>query len=537
MDDQQDERLLFAPGPLYRALRARGAGENHVRSAGNGRTEGEVWVERSSGEEQESPDGAMVDDLERGGHIGRFKWWSDGDRVEWSDELYRIYGLPRDTELTLDVILEIVPETDPDWIRATAMKTGTRESPLVFWQRVARRDGEERVVEVRAWAEDHGVVMGTAQDVTQRVQARDERDRLHRQRELVLSATADGICGLDRDGRITFFNRAAAAILGRSDEVLLGASLHDLVHRVRGHEAHPSSDCPFVIGAGDGIARRDRHDYFRRPDDGAFEAEYTMLPVSDPELDGSVVSFRDITDRVNTERRLRRTLTEVQALSAQRARLLSEVTLAQEEERARIAGDIHDDTVQVMNAVALRLERAETRTGVDPAVAGQLGELRSLVREATHRLRRLLFDLYPPDLANGLPDAILRYGAALGAEAGFEMAIDATGTEGLTDDDRTLLYRLAQEALANVAKHAGATHVTVTLETGPRGTQLRVQDDGVGFEPQAMQASEPGHLGLTMLRQRTESAGGQLRLRSGPGRGTQVEAWLPSAATEGSGGG
>ncbi|MEA2178339.1 MAG: hypothetical protein QOG77_1636 [Solirubrobacteraceae bacterium] len=476
----------------------------------------------------------MVDDLERGGHIGRFKWWSDGDRVEWSDELYRIYGLPRETELTLGVILELVPETDPDWVRVTAAKTGTRASPLVFWQRVCRPDGGERVVEVRAWAESEDVVTGTAQDVTQRVQAHNERDRLHRQRELVLSATADGICGLDREGRITFFNQAAATILGREDEVLLGASLHDLVHRVRGREAHAGSECPFILGAGDGIARRDRHDYFRRPDGGAFEAEYTMLPVSDPEMYGSVVSFRDITDRVRTERRLRRTLTEVQALSAQRARLLSEVTLAQEAERARIAADIHDDTVQVMNAVALRLERAETRADIDPGVADHLRELRSLVREATHRLRRLLFDLYPPDLANGLPDAIVRYGGALGAEAGFEMAIDVTGTEDLTHDDRTLLYRLAQEALANIAKHADATHVTVTVQTGPQGTQLRVRDDGVGFEPHDMQPSEPGHLGLAVLRQRTESAGGQLRLRSTPGRGTQVEAWLPAPAADGS---
>jgi PAS domain S-box-containing protein len=487
---------------------------------------------RSAG--NDAPDSETVDDLERGGHIGRFRWWPQDDRVDWSDELYRIYGLSPDAPVTLDQVLGVVPDTDPDWVRSTALTTGTRASPLVFRQRVRRPDGEERVVEVRAWGEDGGVVAGTAQDITQRVQAHDERDRLHRQRELVLSATADGICGLDRHGRITFLNETAATILGRRDEVLLGASLHDLVHRVRGREAHPASHCPFVIGASDGIAQRGRHDYFRRPDDSAFEAEFTMLPVSDPDLDGCVVSFRDITDRVRTERRLRRTLTEVQALSAQRARLLSEVTLAQEEERARIAGDIHDDTVQVMNAVALRLERAETRAGVDPEVVAHLGELRSLVREATARLRRLLFTLYPPDLANGLPDAIVRYGAELGAEAGFELTIEAEGTEALSADERTLVYRLAQEALANVAKHADARNVTVTVRVGPSGTELCVRDDGVGFDPHAMPASEPGHLGLTMLRQRTESAGGQLRLRSGPGRGTHVEAWLPASAPEGS---
>jgi signal transduction histidine kinase len=76
--------------------------------------------------------------------------------------------------------------------------------------------------------------------------------------------------------------------------------------------------------------------------------------------------------------------------------------------------------------------------------------------------------------------------------------------------------------------------VTVTVRAGPSGTELCVRDDGVGFDPHDLHPTEPGHLGLTMLRQRTESAGGQLRLRSAPGRGTQVEAWLPAPAPEGS---
>ena len=257
-----------------------------------------------------------------------------------------------------------------------------------------------------------------------------------------------------------------------------------------------------------------------------------MLPVADPDMHGCVVSFRDVTERVLTERRLRRTLAEVQALSAQRARLLSEVTIAQEDERARIAGEIHDDTVQVMHAVALQIERVESQADPGSAVAERLGELHALVRDATRRLRRLLFDLHPPDLACGLPEAIRRYGEALGDEAGFGLVVDADGSETLSDDERTLLYRLSQEALANVAKHARASHVRVVVEAGPQGTQLLVEDDGAGFDPYGTRGGQPGHLGLTVLRRRTESAGGQLRLRSAPGRGTQVEAWLPGPTQE-----
>jgi PAS domain S-box-containing protein len=480
--------------------------------------------------DRDAPSDAIVDALERGARIGRFRWCPEGGDVWWSDELYRIFGLPTDTELTFDAVRAVIPDTDVDWVQSQARGSGTVSSPLVFWQNVRRPDGEDRTVEVRAWPEGEELIVGTAQDITESVRTRDERDRLHRQRELVLNATAEGICGLDREGRITFLNGAAAAILGRDDEVLLGAAFHDLVHRVRDRESHTNAACPFVVAAGEGTPRHNRNDFFRRPDGTAFEAEYSLLPVNDPDLDGCVVTFRDVTDRIITERRLRRTLTEVQALSAQRARLLGEVTLAQEQEWARIAGDIHDDTVQVMNAVALRLERAEGLVATPERFAEHLGELRTLVRDATDRLRRLLFDLYPPDIGAGLPEAIGRYGGALGAEAGFTVAVEMEGTETLTDDERTLVYRLAQEALSNVTKHARAENVHVVVRSGPSGTQLVVEDDGAGFDPRGLASRRPGHLGLTVLRQRTESAGGQVRIRSTPGRGTQIEAWLPPAA-------
>jgi PAS domain S-box-containing protein len=353
-----------------------------------------------------------------------------------------------------------------------------------------------------------------------------ERERLHRRLDLLLRATADGICGLDREGRITFCNAAARSILHRDEEALEGRCLHDLVHVQGDCEDHPAATCPLIRGAEDGIARRNRQDQFRRPDGSAFEAEYEMLPIRDFELAGAVVSFRDVTDRVLSERQLRRTLREVRALSAQRGRLLREVAHAQERERGRIAADIHDDTVQVMSAVALHVERIGA--GVeDPALAGELADLRTVVRDAAARLRRLLFDLAPPNLQRSLADAIGGYAAGLASEAGFAVELVDEGAERLPHAQRVLVYRLAQEALINVAKHARATRVDVRLRSSPTGFLLVVEDDGVGFDPVAAQREAPRHLGLTFLRQRAESAGGQLRLRAAAGRGTRIEAWLP----------
>jgi glycosyltransferase involved in cell wall biosynthesis len=173
------------------------------------------------------------------------------------------------------------------------------------------------------------------------------------------------------------------------------------------------------------------------------------------------------------------------------------------------------------------LTRAIERFFFDPALAGELADLRTVVRDAAGRLRRLLFDLAPPNLQRSLADAIGGYAAGLASEAGFAVELVDEGAERLPHAQRVLVYRLAQEALINVAKHARATRVDVRLRSSPTGFLLVVEDDGVGFDPVAAQREAPRHLGLTFLRQRAESAGGQLRLRAAAGRGTRIEAWLP----------
>lgn len=94
---------------------------------------------------------------------------------------------------------------------------------------------------------------------------------------------------------------------------------------------------------------------------------------------------------------------------------------------------------------------------------------------------------------------------------------------------RTVLYRVAQEALANVRKHSKASRIDVSLSDRENGALLRVRDDGVGFDPATVDEERPGHLGLVSMRERAEMAGGRFRVASAEGRGTLVEAWVPSS--------
>ena len=209
-------------------------------------------------------------------------------------------------------------------------------------------------------------------------------------------------------------------------------------------------------------------------------------------------------------------------------RLFERLLDAQEEERARIAGDIHDDSIQVVTAVGLRLQTLR-RGLTDPAAIEQVEKLQATVEAAIARLRHLLFDLRPRALdAEGLPAALRLYLDQLQEQADIETVLENRLVEEPAPEVRTTLYRIAQESLVNARRHANATKIEVLLEAREGGFYVRVRDDGVGFDGQDPDRSEPGHLGLSSMRERAEMARGWLRVDSTPGRGTTVEFWLPA---------
>ncbi|MBI5303885.1 MAG: HAMP domain-containing protein [Chloroflexi bacterium] len=208
---------------------------------------------------------------------------------------------------------------------------------------------------------------------------------------------------------------------------------------------------------------------------------------------------------------------------------ITAMTRGQEDERVRLARELHDETIQSLIALQQRIEMVEKALGRDTAsAAGKIKELRELVGTALVSVRRFVRDLRPTYLEElGLIPALEML--ARESHATFEV----TGEETRLDAERELaLYRIVQEALRNVAKHAQAKHVAVTLSFDAHEVAATIEDDGVGFvAPDAPTAYAPaGHFGLMGMQERAQLFGGNVYVKSEHGKGTKVVAFVPVSA-------
>jgi signal transduction histidine kinase len=210
-----------------------------------------------------------------------------------------------------------------------------------------------------------------------------------------------------------------------------------------------------------------------------------------------------------------------------RRRLLADIVHAQEEERRRLAGDIHDDAVQAMTAVLLRIGLLGSRLD-KPEQVSLVEELEESIRDTIGRLRRLIAGLSPPELDRaGLAAAVRSALDQLKRVFHFDSSLENRLNREPGPEARTIAYRIVQDALAKTRKHSNASRVDVVLESQEHGLSTSVTDDGVGFDVEATLAIDrPGQLGLKAMRERAELAEGWLRIESRPGA-TKVMFWIP----------
>jgi signal transduction histidine kinase len=238
---------------------------------------------------------------------------------------------------------------------------------------------------------------------------------------------------------------------------------------------------------------------------------------------GFAGSMLDMTGRRLAEGRLREANKRLQELST---RLIG----AQEEERKRLARELHDDLSQQIAALSLATgnlkrqipaDRAEARAQAD-AIHGKLVHLAEGVRRMSHELHPAVLQY------SGLEPALRSYCEEFGALTGLEIALEIEGSfEHVAPDAALCLFRVTQEALRNVAKHAKVSKASVALRRADRVLQLRVTDGGVGMEAGAAR-SKVG-LGLLNIQERTRLVGGKAEIRSGPGEGTSVIVEVPES--------
>jgi signal transduction histidine kinase len=228
---------------------------------------------------------------------------------------------------------------------------------------------------------------------------------------------------------------------------------------------------------------------------------------------------------------LQTALDELADTEAKRKQLLDKTMRSAEEERTRIAAELHDGPIQRLTAVGYRLEEAQLALeGGDAAQAtGLVGEVRRELYAEIGGLRRLMAALRPPVLdERGLTLALRDLLEAFERRTGVECALQGESRLRVEPEIETVLYRVVQEALNNVAKHADARHVWVYVRVDDDRVDMQVSDDGVGFDASSLNGLvDSGHFGLAGMRERVEIAGGSHRLISAPGNGTAIRVRLP----------
>jgi two-component system NarL family sensor kinase len=236
------------------------------------------------------------------------------------------------------------------------------------------------------------------------------------------------------------------------------------------------------------------------------------------------------------ELRLLSTIAYQVGIAIERARLAEQsARLARAEERTRIAREIHDTLAQSLTAIALQLEGAARSVDANPERAkARVARALDVARSGLEEARRSVLNLRAaPGGGTPLPEALAALGRALTADTGVRVHVRATGARPVPQRLEPELFRIAQEALTNVGRHAHATEAEVTLSSTPRGVRLSIRDNGRGFAPSAVPA---GRLGLVGMRERAALLGGRLHIATAPRRGTTVTVSVPAGRRQFHGG-
>ncbi|MCU0505874.1 MAG: GAF domain-containing protein [Chloroflexi bacterium] len=348
---------------------------------------------------------------------------------------------------------------------------------------------------------------GSARDISERARLQRELRESEASYRHLVQASPDAIWRAAADGRFTFWSATAEAVFGRPLEELVGSHWSSIV----AEESLPVATEAWVQLASD-TGRVLRLEFrLLRADGSSFRTETSAVPIFEGGVfAGAHGAVRDLSEHDRLERELVRQAGE----------------LAAAEERTHLARELHDSVTQALFSMGLVIRSIEVLMGEDPPRARErLRTLADLQRDALAEIRSLIFELRPGSLAeDGLVRALRTHVAAVEGRIGLPVVLDADDDLGrfpLPVEDA--LYRIAQEALHNTVKHASARSVRIELRRTRAGARLVVEDDGVGFDPDAV---ADGHLGLTGMRARAERVGGTLSVEPRR-RGTRVVVAVP----------
>lgn len=451
---------------------------------------------------------------------------ADG-RLTFANRAWLWYrGRTRATELGDGWLDAVISEDRPSVSRAVELACHQARS-FEITHRVRRADGEIRwvslngapIVEGDDTFKGH---VGTCIDITETQTSAPNVPALTGLEALIGRARDMAYrLRLVPEPRLEYAAGAVEAITGYPPEAFVNDV--DLVRRAM----HPDDADLWLQGSGDPARMADSEIVIRwvHPDGKTIWAEHRRRPVFD--ATGRVIALegiaRDITGLVESQRQLKESEDQMRQLAA---RLQS----AREEERAQVARELHDELGQTLTALKLEIGRAMAAISphaLAPVVIDRMQSLMGLAEIGIATVKRIATNLRPPALDHlGLVEAVRWEALAFKARSGLRCYV-RTGmkTTRLTREQQTAVFRIFQEALTNVARHAAASAVTVTIDERRNAFELRIKDNGKGIAQR--EADNPYAIGLVGMRERAALVGGTFQISGRRGKGTMVSVDVP----------
>ena len=383
----------------------------------------------------------------------------------------------------------------------------------IAWEGCAIRDAPSACVEIQA----------VGVDVTERKEVEQELRKSQERYRGLVESQQDLVARFDRRGRSVFVNAAYCRKFGKSLEELLGTSFMPLVHE---------DDRPARTAAMRGLDNppyRARVDARSPTPEGWRWISWEVCAIKDERsatLEWQVVG-RDVTERRATDEALRASLDELRR-SEEKLRLLAQRQVQiREDERKRLSFDLHDDVCQELVGIAIIVESLRRRLQpLPPAATADLERVVRYLNEVVEHLRLLARDLRPMLLHDlGLDGSLRALAEGMSSDTTRVVARFETAIPRLSEESELAVYRIAQEALANAARHAAAGSIVLALGVTDAMLRLEVRDDGRGFVLQDRERSAA--LGLVSMEERALALGGHLEVWSEPGKGTAVRLECP----------
>ena len=352
------------------------------------------------------------------------------------------------------------------------------------------------------------------------IEKREAEEALRRSQEtlhVLLNTPPDVALLLERDGTIVALNEAAARSMGGHPDDLVGACVFDLL---------PPDVAAGRRAQGEKVFRSGKPVRFEDEREGRYLDHY-VYPVLDAQGDPVQIAIvaRDVTDRKMWEK-------QSLGYQAQLRSLASQLSLAEERERRRIATELHDRIGQMLAISNIKLAalREQILFSTSSGLTGDVDELRGFMEQMIHDIRSLTFELSSPVLYElGFVPAVEWLAERLEEQNDLTIDVEDDGRpKPFGDEIQVVLFQVVRELLVNVVKHAETDHAKVSLRREGGKVCVKVEDDGVGFDTSLMasHASEIG-FGLFSIRERVHYLGGEIAIDSEAGAGTRVVVWVP----------